>query len=125
MTASTTPAAPNKALLVVLTHPVEGREDEYNDWYSNDHLTDVLAAAGFQAAQRYKFVPSGLSRKPHAPYLAIYEVDADKREQAEKLLLETANTPAMPISDALGPATTWWFEAICDRVEAGVESADG
>lgn len=108
------------ALLVVLTEPVEGREDEYNDWYTGNHLADVLAAAGFKAAQRYKFVPSKLSRNPAAPYLAIYEVDAADREQAEKLLLETANTPAMPISDALGPRPiTWWFESICDRVEAG------
>lgn len=108
------------ALLVVLTQPVEGREDEYNDWYTNNHLDDVLAAAGFAAAQRYKFVPSKLSRHPAAPYLAIYEVDAEHREQAEKLLLETATTPAMPISDALAPRPiTWWFEAICDRVEAG------
>lgn len=108
------------ALLVVLTEPVEGREDEYNDWYTNDHLVDVLAAAGFRAAQRYQFVPSKLSRNPAAPYLAIYEVDAADREQAEKLLLETANTPAMPISDAMGPRPiTWWFESICDRVEAG------
>lgn len=108
-----------KALLVVLTSPTEGREDEYNDWYSNAHLADVLKAAGFEAAQRFAFVPSKLSRNPAAPYLAIYEVDADKREQAEKLLLETANTAAMPISGALGPKPiTWWFEAVCDRVVA-------
>lgn len=109
-----------KALLVVLTSPVEGREDEYNDWYTNDHLDDVLKAAGFAAAQRFSFVPSKLSRHPVAPYLAIYEVDAAQREQAEKLLLETANTDAMPISDAMGPRPiTWWFESISDRVEAG------
>ncbi|MGQ0631032.1 MAG: hypothetical protein ACT4P1_08305 [Sporichthyaceae bacterium] len=109
-----------KALLVVLTNPVEGREDEYNDWYSNAHLADVLKAAGFEAAQRFAFVPSKLSRNPAAPYLAIYEVDADRREEAERLLLETATTPAMPISDALGPKPiTWWFESICERVETG------
>jgi hypothetical protein len=109
-----------KTLLVVLTEPVEGREDEYNDWYTNDHLDDVLKAAGFEAAQRFKFVASPLSKRPIAPYLAIYEVDSDKREQAEKLLLETAMTPAMPISDAMNPRSTkWWFEAICDRVVAG------
>lgn len=107
-------------LLVVLTSPVEGREDEYNDWYTNSHLDDVLKAAGFTAAQRFSFVPSKLSRNPAAPYLAIYEVDADRREEAERLLLETANTPAMPISDAMAPkAITWWYESICDRVEAG------
>ncbi|HEY2834069.1 MAG TPA: hypothetical protein VGJ14_16695 [Sporichthyaceae bacterium] len=112
------------ALLVVLTSPVEGREDEYNDWYTNDHLSDVLKAAGFTAAQRFRFTPSKLSRHPVAPYLAIYEVDAADREQAEKLLLETAMTPAMPISDALGPRPiTWWFESLCDRVEAVADSS--
>jgi hypothetical protein len=106
-------------LLVVLTNPAEGREDEYNEWYTGQHLDDVLAAAGFRAAQRFKFVESKLSRRPVAPYLAIYEVDADQRERAEQLLLETANTDAMPISDAMAPrATTWWFEPISDRVEA-------
>jgi hypothetical protein len=111
------------SLLVVLTSPTEGREDEYNDWYSNEHLADVLKAAGFAAAQRYKFVPSTLSKRPAAPYLAIYEVDSAQREQAEKLLLETATTPAMPISGALGPRPiTWWFEPICDRLEADADT---
>ena len=113
------------ALLVVLTEPVEGREDEYNHWYTGKHLDDVLAAAGFEAAQRFKFVPSKLSRRPAAPYLAIYEVAADKRERAEQLLLEAANTDAMPISDAMAPRPiTWWFESVCDRVQAR-EHADG
>jgi hypothetical protein len=108
------------ALLVVLTNPVEGREEEYNEWYSGQHLDDVLTAAGFEAAQRFKFVPSKLSRRPSAQYLAIYEVDAEHRERAERLLLETATTDAMPISDALGPRPiTWWFESIGDRVQAG------
>jgi hypothetical protein len=107
------------ALLVVLTHPIEGKEDEYNLWYSDQHLDDVLSAAGFAAARRFRFVPSKLSRKPIEPYLAIYEVDADRREECEALLLKTANTDAMPISDSLAqPAITWWFESISDRVEA-------
>ncbi|HEX4106567.1 MAG TPA: hypothetical protein VHX88_00445 [Solirubrobacteraceae bacterium] len=107
------------ALLVVLTHPVEGKEEEYNRWYSEDHLDDVLTAAGFEAARRFRFIPSKLSRRPAEPYLAIYEVDADRREEAEALLLKTAGTDAMPISDTLAqPAVTWWFESITDRVEA-------
>lgn len=107
------------ALLVVLSNPVEGREDEYNAWYSDDHLTDVLAAAGFEAARRFAFRPTKLSRNAPKQYLAIYEVDAARREEAEKLLLETADTEAMPISEALEqPAITWWFESITDRVEA-------
>jgi hypothetical protein len=108
-----------KALLVVLTDAVEGQEDEYNEWYTDRHLDDVLAAAGFEAAQRFRFVPSKLSRRPSAQYLAIYEVDTDQRDRAEELLLGSANTDAMPISDAMAPQPiTWWFESICDRVQA-------
>ena len=29
-------------ILVVLSSPVEGREDEYNEWYSNVHLREVV-----------------------------------------------------------------------------------
>jgi hypothetical protein len=111
------------ALLIVLSNPVDGREEEYNAWYTGQHLDDVLTAAGFEAAQRFRFVPSTLSRKPQAQYLAIYEVSAERREEAERLLLETATTPAMPISEALAPRpTTWWFESIGDRVEASSQA---
>jgi hypothetical protein len=106
-----------KALLVVLTDPREGREDEYNDWYLS-HLDDVIAAAGFEAAQRFRFRPTALSKDAPRSYLAIYEVDADQIEEAERKLLEAANTEAMPISPALGRGPiTWWFESITDRVE--------
>jgi hypothetical protein len=35
-----------KHLVVVLTEPTEGREAEYNDYYENRHLDDVLATTG-------------------------------------------------------------------------------
>lgn len=108
-----------KLWLVVLTNPVEGREAEYNEWYTDTHLADVLAVEGFQAAQRFEFVPSGLSKDAPFRYLAVYEVDEDQREQAERALLETAGGPGMPISKAMArDKATWWFTSITDRVEA-------
>jgi hypothetical protein len=44
MTASTStvrPMATDKQQFLVFTNPVEGREDEYNEWYDNVHLGDV------------------------------------------------------------------------------------
>ena len=38
----------------VLTHPVEGREADYNQWYTEIHLAEVLALPGFVAVQRFK-----------------------------------------------------------------------
>lgn len=113
----------SKLWLVVLTNPVEGQEDEYNQWYTHRHLDDVLAVEGFQAAQRFEFVPSKLSRDAPYRYLAVYEVDEDSRERAERALLETAGGPAMPISDAMDKGrATWWFTSITDRVEARRQS---
>jgi hypothetical protein len=115
-----------KLWLVVLTNPVEGREDEYNEWYSGRHLEDVLAVEGFQAAQRFEWVPSKLSRNAPFKYLAIYEVDEEARERAERALLETAGGPGMPISEAMeNGRATWWFSSITDWVEAPAKAATG
>ena len=35
-------------LFVVLSNPIEGREDEYAQWYQNVHLHDVVALDGFE-----------------------------------------------------------------------------
>lgn len=48
-------------VIVVSSRPAAGREEEYNDWYNNQHLADVLAQPGFKTARRYKIRVSGLS----------------------------------------------------------------
>jgi hypothetical protein len=106
-------------VLIVLTNPTEGREDEYNDWYTHDHLDDVLALEGFRAAQRYKFTPGRLSSDAPYRYLAIYEAEEGSAERAEEALLAAAGTPTMPISKALSrEQAVWWYTAIGDRIEA-------
>jgi hypothetical protein len=89
--------------LVVMSGPVEGREDEYNDWYSNQHLGDVLNVKGFTAARRF------LAAKGHAaspPYMALYDIETDDPEALLAELTKHAGTPAMPISTAMDAANT-------------------
>ena len=43
-----------KGVMVVQTGCEPGREDEYNDWYSNTHIPEVLAVPGFVGARRFK-----------------------------------------------------------------------
>jgi hypothetical protein len=113
--------------LIVLTNPVEDREDEYNEWYSGPHLRDVLAVKGFTSAQRFHFKPGQLG--PEAPYryLAIYEAEDMTVEEAEAALLEVAADPEqMPISRAMArERATWWFEAITERVEKTADESAG
>jgi hypothetical protein len=106
-------------MLIVLTNPAEGREDEYNDWYTGRHLDDVLACEGFRSAQRFAFTPGKLSGEAPYRYLAIYEADEGSVERAEAALLAAAGTEEMPISSAMArERATWWYTSITDRVEA-------
>ena len=61
-----------KGVILVHTSPVEGRDDEYNDWYDDVHLMEVLKVAGFTSARRFRTLGGNA-----VPYLAIYEVEAD------------------------------------------------
>jgi hypothetical protein len=92
-----------KYKLVVLSKPVKGREDEYNDWYSNQHLDDVVAIPGFASALRMTHL-TPVSGEFDLKYLAIYDMDAEDPQDALKALTDTA-AAGMFISEALDLTT--------------------
>ncbi|MEM7465434.1 MAG: hypothetical protein AAF387_00970 [Pseudomonadota bacterium] len=65
-----------KHLVMVMSEPVEGQEEAFNDWYENTHLEEVLASAGWQSAERFELSDEQGMPCPRR-YLALYEVDAD------------------------------------------------
>lgn len=99
---------------VVLTNPVEGKEDEYNDWYDNIHLPDVLKVPGVRSAQRFRLGDVQRSPAPHPwLYLAIYEVEDDMVQTVVDEIAKRAGTPVMPLSDALdGDRLSWFFRPL-------------
>lgn len=101
---------------VVLSNPAEDKDAEYNRWYDEQHLGDVLAVPGFIAARRYKIAKPD-SKAPQK-YLAIYEIETDDLKKTLKELYSRAGTPAMPLSDALDlrSVSATVFEAITPRV---------
>jgi hypothetical protein len=109
----------SKYTLVVWTNPSEGREAEYNDWYNNIHLAEVVSIPGFVAAQRYK-LNKPLMGEPYRPYLALYEMDVDNLEAAGKAF-ELLGTTPMNMSDALDTdrAMANVFETCSPRVGTG------
>jgi len=91
-----------KFRIVAFNNPVEGREAEYNDWYSNTHLADVLRVPGFLTGQRFKLAPAQKSgTEQRWQYAAIYECEADSPQQLLDALAERAGGPLMPLSSAL------------------------
>lgn len=105
---------------VVLTNAVEGLDEEYNDWYNNRHLPDVLACNGFVAAQRYRLAEMEPQQEFSHRYLALYELETDDLVKANQALTEAANDGAMFISPALNmdDALAKYFTPITERVTA-------
>lgn len=97
-----------KHVVVVLTEPNEGREDEFNDYYENLHLDEVLQSTGWSSAQRFKLVDEQ-GRACPLPYLALYEVEADDSKDVLETLNATRNQRVQ--SDSLNKRTAgvWVF----------------
>ena len=90
-------------ILLVLSNAAGGCDDEFNDWYTNVHLRDVLAVDGFVAAQRFRLADAQLQPDRPAPhrYLAVYEIEADDMSAPLQALLAGVTSGVIPLSDML------------------------
>jgi hypothetical protein len=102
-------------VFVVLTNPVEGREAEYNDWYSGTHLAEVVALDGFKSAQRFALADPLRMRDAPYRFLALYEAEDGRSEVAAKSLATATKEGRIVVSDALAPdPSARWFTPITD-----------
>lgn len=102
----------NSEYLVVFTNPLDGREDEYNAWYDDRHLPDVLRLPGVISARRFRLGDIQRAPGPHPwQYMAIYEVAGDRVAEMIEALGKAAGTAAMPMNPALAPERLSWFFA--------------
>ena len=108
--------------LVVMTGPKPGRDKEYNDWYNNQHLADVVAVPGFRSAQRFKLTDA-MGAEHRNAYMAIYEIDSDDPKAVLAEMFSRSGTPAMVLSEALDldKAVVGLFEPCSSVVEAGAK----
>jgi hypothetical protein len=99
---------------VIVSRPVQGKDDEYNDWYTEQHVAGVLRVPGV-VAQRFRLAQP--DNGAPAPYLAVYEIESADVKQTLAQIAARAGTPDMPISPALDvkAVTALVYEAITDR----------
>lgn len=105
---------PKRHLVLILSEPTEGREDEYNDYYENLHLREVLETTDLLSAQRFQLVDQKGAACP-LPYLALYETDADDPASIIRNIDETRRERQQ--SGALNKRTAgvWVFQEIGPR----------
>lgn len=91
--------------MLVLSRPTEGMEAEYNDWYQNTHIQQIVSLPGFISAQRFKLAVNMLDNA--YPYMAIYEIEADDVEAAYQALQNAAGDGSMVMSPTLDLETVY------------------
>lgn len=92
------------AKLTVLSNPRPGREQEFNQWYDEVHVPDLLKVPGIAGVERFR-----LHALPGAPtaahgYLAVYELDGDPEAVLAAMAAHSAES-GIATSDALDTET--------------------
>ena len=102
--------------MLVYIRPLEGKEDEFNDWYNNIHLQEVVAIDGFISAQRYELTAAQQMPEQEYKYLALYELEDENVAATIENLLAASGTMDMGSSADLGSAKVSIFTSITEVV---------
>ena len=80
-----------KYVFVVMTNAAEGQEAEFNRWYDEEHLGDVLKLPGMVSAQRFQVAPEEADN-PRATlkFLTLYEIETDDLARTQAALAAAA-----------------------------------
>ena len=103
----------NRGLLLTLTEPPPGMEEEFNAWYDTEHLAERLAIPGFRSAQRWV----GDLRPGEGKYLTSYELDSPQVLQSPAYLARFQNQT--PWSRRCLARTVVFKRWACEQVEPG------
>lgn len=90
-----------KYKLLVLTNCTPGSDAEFNRWYSEVHIPDVLKVPGFTGAIRARLSPPSDEGTPAHRYCAIYDFESDDPAATLEGLSARAGTDQMTMSDTL------------------------
>src|SRR6266542_6837029 len=107
-----------KGFMFVMSDPIAGREDEFNDWYEN-HLPEVVKVPGIAAAQRFEAIPNMQGNVPPQRYIAVYELDTDDPAEALENLSKARDALASDMTPAFDLSTvqSYAYRAVGPRAE--------
>jgi len=88
--------------MLVFTNAADDRHDEFNTWYDQVHLTEVLSLPEFVGATRHVLADAQMSPEGQAHrYLAIYEYAGEAEDAIAALRGATFQMSDAMASDAM------------------------
>ncbi len=94
----------SRALLVVLTSAVAGKDDEFNDWYVQVHIPELFEhIPELRSATRFRRLHGSPSASDHT-YCNVFEIESEHPADVLAHISEVAATGAFRLTDSLAPA---------------------
>jgi hypothetical protein len=110
--------------LVVLSDAVEGRDQEFNDWYTTQHVPDVLHVPGFISGQRFKLVENDSPNTVIPHYLVKFEFQSDDLDATIAEINRRRTSGQTRMSTAMSPdAMVYFMSPLGPRVRAKTANA--
>lgn len=116
--------------MLVLSRPVAGQDEAYNDWYQNTHLQQIVSLPGFVSAQRFKLRVNMRGENAY-PYAAIYEIDTDDVDAAFAALEKASSDGSLIMAPAFDTETVYASiyeplgEQVCESAAGSGQGEDG
>ena len=108
---------------LVFSDPVAGKEDEYNKWYSEQHVPDIVAVPGFVSGQRLSFAAGGVHQgTKQYQYLVMFKIVTDDLPATFAEFHKRA--PQMVMSPAFGESAGYTYKAIGPLIDGDKVRAD-
>jgi hypothetical protein len=93
--------------LLVLRNASDGLDAEFNRWYTEQHLDNVLRVPGFRFAQRFQIKPDSEAAPLGAwRHAAVYEFESDGPDVKLGEPMKRAVGADMPLSPAIDASRT-------------------
>lgn len=115
-----------RGILVVQTQPKPGFEDQYNQWYDDEHLRDMMAQAGVRSARRFhkrELLVDPPQSHGMADYLVIYEIEAEDLAAAHQAFFEDLDGRGIRKGEHVDyPVTQQVFVEVARRADGDAET---
>jgi hypothetical protein len=94
-----------KYKMIVFTNAVEGKDKDFNDWYQNTHLKQIVSIKSYVQAQRFRFHTNIVPNGPNpARYMAIYDIETDDINAALGAMNDLAASGGLSVPDSMDQA---------------------
>lgn len=109
-----------KFRMIMLSRALPGRSEDYQRWYDDTHIPEMLQVPGIVAAQRFRVVRNVAGETTY-PYCTIYEMEGDSPDAVLGAMFQAMQGGKVTMSDTVDPTDAQGFivEEVGERVTAG------